>query len=68
MCIRDRVDTLAPGLMWCYVLKDDSGNYIIRENVVGDEADYVAKQNQSEDVRLLSCLLYTSPGFASPNS
>lgn len=49
-----RVDTLAPGLMWCYVLKDDSGNYRIRENVVGDEADYVAKQNQSEDVRLLS--------------
>lgn len=49
-----RVDTLAPGLMWCYVLKEDSGNYIIRENVVGDEADYVAKQNQSEDVRLLS--------------
>lgn len=49
-----RVDTLAPGLMWCYVLKDDSGNYIIRENVVGAEADYVAKQNQSEDVRLLS--------------
>lgn len=49
-----RVDTLAPGLMWCYVLKDGSGNYIIRENVVGDEADYVAKQNQSEDVRLLS--------------
>lgn len=49
-----RVDTLAPGLMWCYVLKDDNGNYIIRENVVGDEADYVAKQNQSEDVLLLS--------------
>lgn len=49
-----RVDTLAPGLMWCYVVKDDSGNYIIRENVVGDEADYVEKQNQSEDVRLLS--------------
>lgn len=49
-----RVDTLAPGLMWCYVVKDDNGNYIIRENVVGDEADYVAKQNQSEDVKLLS--------------
>lgn len=49
-----RVDTLAPGLMWCYAVKDDSGNYIIRETVVGDEADYVAKQNQSEDVRLLS--------------
>ena len=49
-----RVDTLAPGLMWCYVVKGDDGNYIIRENVVGDEADYVAKQNQSEDVRLLS--------------
>jgi len=49
-----RVDTLAPGLMWCYVVRDDSGNYIIRENVVGDEADYVAKQNQSEDVKLLS--------------
>ena len=49
-----RVETLAPGLMWCYVVKDDNGNYIIRENVVGDEADYVAKQNQSEDVKLLS--------------
>lgn len=49
-----RVDTLAPGLMWCYVVQDGSGNYIIRENVVGDEADYVAKANQSEDVRLLS--------------
>lgn len=49
-----RVDTLAPGLMWCYVVKEDDGNWIIRENVVGDEADYVAKQNQTEDVRLLS--------------
>lgn len=49
-----RVDTLAPGLMWCYVVKNDNGDYIIRENVVGDEADYVAGQNQTEDVRLLS--------------
>ena len=49
-----RVDTLAPGLMWCYVVKADDGSCIIRENVVGDEADYVAKQNQTEDVRLLS--------------
>lgn len=38
-----RVETLAPGLMWCYVVKDDNGNYIIRENVVGDEADYVGE-------------------------
>ena len=49
-----RVDTLAPGLMWCYVVKNDNGDYIIRENVVGDEADYVANQHQTEDVRLLS--------------
>lgn len=49
-----RVDTLAPGLMWCYIVKADDGSYIIRENVVGDEADYVAGQNQTEDVRLLS--------------
>lgn len=49
-----RVDTLAPGLMWCYVLKEDGGNFIIREHVMGEEADYVAKQNQTEDVRLLS--------------
>ncbi len=49
-----RVDTLAPGLMWCYVVKNDNGDYIIRENVVGDEADYVVGQNQTEDVRLLS--------------
>ena len=41
-------------LMWCYVVKNDNGDYIIRENVVGDEADYVAGQNQTEDVRLLS--------------
>ena len=34
-----RVDTPAPGLMWCYVVKQDDGTYIIRENVVGDEAD-----------------------------
>ena len=40
--------------MWCYVVKNDNGDYIIRENVVGDEADYVANQNQTEDVRLLS--------------
>lgn len=49
-----RVDTLAPGLMWCYVTKKEDGSYMIRETVVGDEADYVEKQNQSEDVRLLS--------------
>lgn len=49
-----RVDTPAPGLMWCYVLKDETGNFVIREHVVGEEADYVSKQNQSEDVRLLS--------------
>ena len=49
-----RVDTPAPGLMWCYVVKQDDGTYIIRENVVGDEADYVAAQNQTEDVLLLS--------------
>lgn len=49
-----RVDTLAPGLMWCYILKAEDGSYIIRENVVGEEADYVASQNQTEDVRLLS--------------
>ena len=36
----------------CYT--KDNGDYIIRENVVGDEADYVANQNQTEDVRLLS--------------
>lgn len=49
-----RVDTLAPGLLWCYVVKAEDGSYIIREHVVGEEADYVAKQNQSEDVMLLS--------------
>lgn len=49
-----RVDTLAPGLMWCYVAKNDDGTYVIRENLTPEEADYVAKQNQTEDVRLLS--------------
>lgn len=49
-----RVDTLAPGIMWCYVVKGDDGRYVIRENVIGDEADYVAEQNQTEGVRLLN--------------
>ena len=34
----NRVDTLAPGIMWCYVAKDESGSYKIRENVIGEEA------------------------------
>ena len=49
-----RVDTLAPGLMWCYVVKNDNGDYIIRENVVGDEQITLPTRNQTEDVRLLS--------------
>ncbi|EEG51180.1 hypothetical protein CLOSTASPAR_06769, partial [[Clostridium] asparagiforme DSM 15981] len=49
-----RADSLAPGLLWCYVVKSEDGQYRIRENVVGEEADYVAKANQSEDVRLLA--------------
>ena len=50
----NRVDTLAPGIMWCYVAKDESGSYKIRENVIGEEADYVAEQNRTEGVRLLN--------------
>ena len=49
-----RTDTLAPGLLWCYVVKNGDSGYIIRENVLGDEADYVARMNQTEDVKLLS--------------
>lgn len=49
-----KTDTLAPGLMWCYVVRQEDGSWIIRENVLGDEADYVAECNQSEDVKLLS--------------
>ena len=37
-----------------YKRQDESGQYVIRENVVGEEADYVAKANQTEDVRLLA--------------
>ena len=50
----NRIDTLAPGIMWCYVAKDESGSYKIRENVIGEEADYVAEQNRTEGVRLLN--------------
>lgn len=50
----NRVDTLAPGIMWCYVAKDESGSYKIRENVIGEEADYVAEQNRTEGIRLLN--------------
>ena len=50
----NRIDTLAPGIMWCYAVKDESGNYKIRENVIGEEADYVAEQNRTEGVRILN--------------
>lgn len=49
-----KTDTLAPGLMWCYVVRQEDGSWIIRENVLGDEADHVAKCNQSEEVKALS--------------
>lgn len=49
-----RVDTLAPGLMWCYVVTGEDGSLVIRENVIGDEADFVARENQTDEVTRLS--------------
>lgn len=49
-----RVDTPAPGLMWCYVVTGEDGSLMIRENVIGDEADFVARENQTEEVTRLS--------------
>lgn len=47
-------DTLAPNLMWCYVTKNQDGNYIIQENVSKDVLTFVAQAEQSEGVRTLA--------------
>ncbi|MFR5602310.1 MAG: hypothetical protein ACLTKI_08210 [Lachnospiraceae bacterium] len=46
-------DTLAPNLMWCYVTKDANGEFYIVENPSQEVLDYVARVEQTEDVRLL---------------
>lgn len=47
-------DTLAPNLMWCYVTKDESGNFYIVEDVSDEILKYVAQIEQTESVRLLA--------------
>ena len=47
-------DTLAPNLMWCYVVRDPEGNFIIQENVSKDVLTFVAQAEQSEGVRTLA--------------
>ncbi|MEY8338186.1 hypothetical protein AALB16_09200 [Lachnospiraceae bacterium 62-35] len=47
-------DTLAPNLMWCYVTKNQSGTFIIVENVPREVLVYVAQAEKSEGVRLLA--------------
>ena len=51
-------DTLAPNLMWCYVTKDENGEYYIVENPSQEVLDYVAQIEQTEDVRLLAAQTY----------
>ena len=47
-------DTLAPNLMWCYVTKDENGNFYIVEDVSDEILKYVAQIEQTESVRLLA--------------
>lgn len=47
-------DTLAPNLMWCYVTQDENGEFYIVENPSQEVLDYVARIEQTEDVRLLA--------------
>lgn len=52
-------DTLAPGLLWCYVSKDAEGNFYIQEEPDDKVNGYIAFVDQSEDVRELAAQVNT---------
>ncbi|MDO4438844.1 MAG: hypothetical protein Q4B86_05305 [Eubacteriales bacterium] len=45
-----RTDTLAPGIMYCYAMKNADGEYIFAENLIKDQIDYVNEMLEREDV------------------
>lgn len=50
------VKTAAPMIMWCYVTKDEAGNYLIQDPsaLSAEVLQYVDIQNRSEEVRRLA--------------
>lgn len=49
-----QADTSAPTMIVCYAMKDTGGNYYFTEKLTGEAAEYIARMNQSDEVRLLS--------------
>ena len=45
-----RTDTLAPGIMYCYAIKNADGEYIFAENLLKDQKNYVNEMLEREDV------------------
>ncbi len=45
-----RTDTLAPGIMYCYVIKNADGEYIFAENLLKDQINYINEMLEREDV------------------
>lgn len=52
-------NTLAPGLLWCYVTKDADGNFSIQEKPGDQVSGYITFVDQSEDVRALAAQVNT---------
>lgn len=48
-----RTDTLAPGVMYFYAVRDDAGNYTIVENPVKDIHDYITRELETSSAKSL---------------
>ncbi len=48
-----RTDTLAPGVMYFYAVRDDAGNYTIVENPVKDIHDYITSELETASAKAL---------------
>ena len=46
-----RTDTLAPGVMYFYAIRDDAGNYTIVENPVKEIHDYILAELQTDSAK-----------------
>ena len=48
-----RTDTLAPGVMYFYAVRDDAGSYTIVENPVKDIHDYITRELETDSAKTL---------------
>ena len=48
-----RTDTMAPGVMYFYAIRDDAGNYTIAENPVKEIHDYISAELETDSAKAL---------------